>query len=49
MRGWAGLRNVLTHLYLEVDHARLHEVLLHELGELEEFARAVARALAREE
>jgi uncharacterized protein YutE (UPF0331/DUF86 family) len=47
MQGWAGLRNVLTHLYLEVDHARLHEVLRGELDDLERYAAALSRA-ARE-
>jgi uncharacterized protein YutE (UPF0331/DUF86 family) len=45
MQGWAGLRNVLTHLYLEVDHQRLYDVLAHELDSLEHFAAAIARAL----
>lgn len=44
MEGWAGLRNVLVHLYLEVDHATVHDILANDLGELEAFARAVARA-----
>ena len=44
MQGWAGLRNVLTHLYLEVDHRRLYEVLVQDLASLEHFAAAIARA-----
>lgn len=48
MEGWAALRNVLVHLYLEVDHERLHEILTGELDQLEDFARAVtAGASAR--
>jgi uncharacterized protein YutE (UPF0331/DUF86 family) len=47
MQGWAGLRNVLAHLYLAVDHARLHEILTCELDELERYAAALSRA-ARE-
>jgi uncharacterized protein YutE (UPF0331/DUF86 family) len=43
MAGWAGLRNVLTHLYLQVDHARIAEVLASELDQLDAFAAAVAR------
>jgi len=43
MSRWAGLRNVLTHLYLDVDQRRLHEVLQHGLDDLERFAAAVAR------
>ncbi len=44
MQGWAGLRNVLTHLYLEVDHTRLHEILVGELDDLESYAAALSRA-----
>jgi uncharacterized protein YutE (UPF0331/DUF86 family) len=43
MAGWAGLRNIIVHLYLDVDHARLHEILATELGDLESFAAALAR------
>lgn len=45
MQGWAGLRNILTHLYLEVDHSRLHEILAGELDQLERYAVAMHRAL----
>ena len=44
MQGWAGLRNVLTHLYLEVDHARLLEILTGELDPLADYAAEIARA-----
>jgi len=44
MQGWAGLRNVLAHLYMDVDHARICDVLEHELDQLDRFAVAVARA-----
>jgi uncharacterized protein YutE (UPF0331/DUF86 family) len=44
MQGWAGLRNVLAHLYLEVDHARLYAILRDDLDQLERYARALARA-----
>jgi uncharacterized protein YutE (UPF0331/DUF86 family) len=43
MAGWAGLRNLLVHLYLEVDHARLCDILTHDLDELEAYAAALAR------
>ena len=39
MTGWAGLRNILVHLYLEVDHERLYEILQQDLDQLETFAR----------
>jgi len=45
MQSWAGLRNILTHLYLEVDHVRLYEILTGELGQLESYASALSRIL----
>ncbi len=42
MEGWAGLRNVLVHLYLEVDHGILFDILSGDLGQLEAYAAAVA-------
>ena len=36
--GWAGLRNVLVHLYLDIDHGLVHEALTNDLGDLVEFA-----------
>jgi len=45
LEGWAGLRNVLVHLYLDVDHERLWEVLAGGLDDLEAFAAAVADAV----
>jgi uncharacterized protein YutE (UPF0331/DUF86 family) len=47
MAGWAGLRNIIVHLYLDVDHVRLHEVLVNELDDLLEFAAALARTISR--
>jgi hypothetical protein len=44
MQGWAGLRNVLTHLYLEIDHQRVYAVLTEDLDSLEAFARQHCRA-----
>lgn len=38
LSGWAGLRNVLVHLYLDIDHGIVHEALTNELGDLSEFA-----------
>lgn len=40
---WAGLRNVLVHLYLDVDHDTLFRILQSDLDQLEDFARAVSR------
>lgn len=44
LEDWAGLRNVLVHLYLEVDHSRIWRFLTEELDDLEAFASAVAGA-----
>ena len=46
MERWAGLRNVLAHLYLEVDQRRIHAVLASDLDALEHFAAAVSRTSA---
>jgi uncharacterized protein YutE (UPF0331/DUF86 family) len=48
MEGWAALRNILVHLYLDVDYERLHEILKEDLDQLESFAGAVAEQLDRE-
>jgi uncharacterized protein YutE (UPF0331/DUF86 family) len=44
MAGWAGLRNILVHLYLDIDHGRLHEILRTELDDLASYAAALAQA-----
>ncbi|MCG8455217.1 MAG: DUF86 domain-containing protein [Holophagales bacterium] len=49
MERWAGLRNVLVHLYLEIDHRIVFEALTHELDHLEAFAAAIARAASSDE
>lgn len=41
---WAGLRNVLVHLYLDVDHDTIFEIMQTDLDQLESFARAIAQA-----
>ena len=43
MAGWAGLRNLLVHLYLQIDHERLYEILTGDLDEIEAFATALIR------
>lgn len=48
LEGWAGLRNVLVHLYLEVDHERVWEILTEDLDQLADFAAAVAEAASQE-
>jgi len=41
MERWAGLRNVLVHLYLEVDHNILLDIIQDDLGQLEAFVQPV--------
>lgn len=45
LKGWMGFRNVLVHLYLEVDHGRSYDAIREDLGDLEQFASAAARLL----
>lgn len=42
----AGMRNVLVHRYGELDAAKVRHAILHDLKDLEEFAREVERLLA---
>ena len=44
MEEWAGLRNVLVHLYLEIDQGLVFAALSQELDQLESYAAAIARA-----
>ena len=39
----AGMRNVLVHEYLEVDHDRLYSVIEENLGDFEKFIKAVLK------
>ena len=39
MERWAGLRNVLVHLYLDVDHDILFDILQNDLGQIPELAK----------
>ena len=45
MEAWAGLRNILVHMYLEVYHERLWVFLTEQLHQLEEYARALVVAI----
>jgi uncharacterized protein YutE (UPF0331/DUF86 family) len=45
MQGWAGLRNVLAHMYTELDLDRVHSALCEDKAALREFGRVVAREL----
>lgn len=45
LKRWMGLRNVLVHLYLEIDHGRIHDAIREDLNDLERFASLAARWL----
>lgn len=45
MEGWAGLRNVLAHLYTQIDLDRMYQALVEDKGALREFARVAAGEL----
>ncbi|MBP7146539.1 MAG: DUF86 domain-containing protein [Acidobacteria bacterium] len=45
MKLWMGFRNVLVHFYLTVDHGRAYDAIVNELGDFEDFARAMSRYL----
>jgi uncharacterized protein YutE (UPF0331/DUF86 family) len=46
LQGWAGLRNVLAHLYTTVDLDRLYAAMIEDKGTVREFGRIAARELA---
>lgn len=45
LQAWAGLRNILVHAYLEIDHSLTHHAICSDLGDLEELAEVAARLL----
>ncbi len=45
LKQWMGLRNLLVHLYLEIDHGRIYDAIAEDLGDLEAFASLMARHL----
>lgn len=45
---WMGFRNVLVHLYLDIDHRQSFSAIRDDLGDLEAFASAMARFLPTE-
>lgn len=49
MEGWAGFRNVLVHLYLEVDHDIVFDILTRDLDELRAYAARLAEVAFGEE
>lgn len=45
MKGWAGLRNVLVHMYLTIDHEILWTIITDELPTIRRFSQAMARLI----
>jgi uncharacterized protein YutE (UPF0331/DUF86 family) len=45
LQGWAGLRNVLAHLYTTIDLDRLYAAVVEDKAPLREFGRIAAREL----
>ncbi len=45
LQGWAGFRNVLVHLYLDIDHSITWKVIQNELDDLLELRAAIAKLL----
>lgn len=45
LKRWMGFRNILVHLYLEIDHAQVHAALENDLGDFEELAAVMSRLL----
>ncbi len=47
LQGWMGFRNVLVHLYLDIDHGRTYDAIRDDLGDFEEFSAAMAKLLEK--
>jgi uncharacterized protein YutE (UPF0331/DUF86 family) len=45
LKKWMGFRNVLVHMYLEIEHGRSYDAIQEDLGDLEQFAASMARLL----
>jgi uncharacterized protein YutE (UPF0331/DUF86 family) len=45
LKRWMGFRNLLVHIYLEIDHGKSYDAIREDLGDLEEFAAVLARLL----
>jgi uncharacterized protein YutE (UPF0331/DUF86 family) len=45
LQRWMGFRNILVHLYLEIDHGRVYDAIQGDLNDLESFASRMARFL----
>lgn len=45
LKRWMGFRNLLVHIYLEIDHGKSYDAIREDLGDLEEFATILAPLL----
>jgi uncharacterized protein YutE (UPF0331/DUF86 family) len=45
LQRWMGFRNILVHLYLEIDHSRVYDAIREDLGDFEAFAAIMIRFL----
>lgn len=48
LKRWMAFRNVLVHFYVNLDHGRTFDALVDDLGDLEQFSRALASLLGPE-
>ena len=45
LQSWAGMRNVLVHVYLDIDHGLTWDAIRHDLGDLRRLAEIAAAKL----
>lgn len=45
LKRWMGFRNLLVHLYLEIDHGRAYDAIVEDLGDFDAFAARMGRFL----
>ncbi len=45
LKRWMGFRNLLVHLYLEIDHGRAYDSIVEDLGDFDAFAARMGRFL----
>ena len=41
MKNWAGLRNLITHIYEKVDDSRIYDILQSDINDIMEFIKAI--------
>ena len=47
LKRMARFRNLIVHLYWQVDDAKVYEIIKKDLGDLEEYQRQIAKRLQR--